>query len=594
MPLNSSWNFSFDFPLAILLTFIPSFINICIFSYISLTFPKNRINLAFAVFVLLLGLWQLTEGLMHISVTEFSSLRWYRMSGIPALAVAPLQIFIALYFTGWQKKISQSLLIICLIVPTIILGMGIAGGFDHYTLIRSELWNWIASPEHNFITVAIYLWVSFTSVVTLFIFWLYFFKGKKDEIKRKQAMVLAIGFSIPIIGGLFGEVILPIFFDAPSHPITIPLITVFSLSFLVAIKRYRLLEYSPRHQWENILNTMDEGLVIVDNNDQIVYVNRKFCELFERSPEELIGMYPDKYVTEENSNKTLKEAFSKRKENLSSHYQVQLDRKDGSRIWVSISGFPYTDKNGKVIGAVGIAADINELMVAQDKLKSKINDLNVFFYKMSHDFKTPIASMQGLLECYGQEEEANKEELMHYIKICVKNLSLIVHRVSQLSVIQQKNIIPEMIDVRSEVEAAINEIEKEIPFKQFTHVHILIDEEKIISEHFLFKIILISLIENSVKYLDTKKEFADITIAMKRNGDEYELTIRDNGEGIAPEIKGKIFDMFYRGNDKSKGAGLGLYIVKMATEKLNGKVSVDSNPNEGSTFTVTFPALKIK
>ena len=70
------------------------------------------------------------------------------------------------------------------------------------------------------------------------------------------------------------------------------------------------------------------------------------------------------------------------------------------------------------------------------------------------------------------------------------------------------------------------------------------------------------------------------------------IEITDNGTGIDAEYHDKIFDMFFRGTELSKGTGLGLYIVKKAVEKLQGKIEIQSEKRKGTTFTVYLPDLQ--
>ncbi|HLZ16844.1 MAG TPA: HAMP domain-containing sensor histidine kinase, partial [Cyclobacteriaceae bacterium] len=65
--------------------------------------------------------------------------------------------------------------------------------------------------------------------------------------------------------------------------------------------------------------------------------------------------------------------------------------------------------------------------------------------------------------------------------------------------------------------------------------------------------------------------------------------VTDNGQGIDEEHQAKIFDMFYRASERTKGSGLGLYILKRAVERLNGTIELTSKLNEGSTFVVKLP-----
>ena len=73
------------------------------------------------------------------------------------------------------------------------------------------------------------------------------------------------------------------------------------------------------------------------------------------------------------------------------------------------------------------------------------------------------------------------------------------------------------------------------------------------------------------------------------NGRIAYIKVEDNGQGIASEYHSKIFDMFFRANEQSKGTGLGLYIVKEALMKLSGSIHLESKPGVGSTFTIMLP-----
>ena len=97
-----------------------------------------------------------------------------------------------------------------------------------------------------------------------------------------------------------------------------------------------------------------------------------------------------------------------------------------------------------------------------------------------------------------------------------------------------------------------------------------------------------NLIENSIVF---RKEGVDLKIhvTIRVQQDKLILSVRDNGSGINPEIKNQLFNMFYRGSEKSIGNGLGLYLVKKATEKLGGEVHIQSTQFEFTEVTVAIP-----
>ncbi len=579
--------FNLDHPFAIIFTLVPALINFAIFLYVSFSLPKNKLTATFSLFVLMLATWQLADGISHNSLSSGTAAQWFRMSGIPTTGVMVFEVFFALQLAGWYRKVAPVFYYIFLIIPGFLFLMQVAGQLDQYEMTISPLWNWVASPKPGVYTDLFYLWISLMSVTTLIIFLLHYLNVRTINVKRQQAFLLLIGFAIPVVGGIISEVLLPLYFHLHSIPLTTPLITTFSVAALIAIKRHGLLEFSPVHQWEKVLKNMSEGVIISDNEGMIVYANEKFCELVNYSSQELLGRTALSLISDETSRIIYEEATHERQSRKSSQYQVLVDKKGEGQLWVNANGFPYLDKAGNVIGSVGVVTDVTELMKTQLELRKKNNDLNVFFYKTAHDFKTPIASMQGLLECYSKDD--NIEELLHYIRLCVKNLSTIVSRVSQLSVIQQQKVITAEINCKEQLERLLRELENENPTFSEIEIRKNIESEKMVSELFLLNSILKNLIDNGIKYADTEKNNPFISISIREDAGMYELIVKDNGQGIPQDIQEKIFDMFYRGNDKSKGAGLGLYIVKSAVEKLNGTISVKSGLKEGSEFTVLLP-----
>ncbi|MFN9501865.1 MAG: sensor histidine kinase, partial [Chryseotalea sp.] len=114
-------------------------------------------------------------------------------------------------------------------------------------------------------------------------------------------------------------------------------------------------------------------------------------------------------------------------------------------------------------------------------------------------------------------------------------------------------------------------------------------EEKFMVDPFRIQIIFNNLISNSIKYHDLGKENLFIRLSIRKSINGLQLTVSDNGLGISKEHIPRVFNMFYRGNKLSQGAGLGLYIVKQAVDKLGGVLMLDSEEGIGTTFSITIP-----
>ncbi|NNE55298.1 MAG: HAMP domain-containing histidine kinase [Flavobacteriales bacterium] len=120
----------------------------------------------------------------------------------------------------------------------------------------------------------------------------------------------------------------------------------------------------------------------------------------------------------------------------------------------------------------------------------------------------------------------------------------------------------------------------------------ILQEGEFLADEMRLKMILNNLISNAIKYRDEEKSQPFFELKVHSNGAQAKLEVIDNGRGIDREHLGRIFEMFYRSSESSLGTGIGLYIVKEATEKLGGVVNAASKQGEGATFTVEIPNRK--
>ena len=154
-----------------------------------------------------------------------------------------------------------------------------------------------------------------------------------------------------------------------------------------------------------------------------------------------------------------------------------------------------------------------------------------------------------------------------------------------------------LVDLKFEsvdVTQLADEVIESIRFsKQIPHIRIVKQFQlpgDIITDPYPLRVILNNLISNAVKYSDHEKEFPEIYIAAVYKNDSLEIVVKDNGIGIEPDYQTKVFDMFFRGTEKSTGTGLGLYIVNWAVTRLGGEVQLQSIPKQGTEFKVRLPA----
>jgi len=226
-----------------------------------------------------------------------------------------------------------------------------------------------------------------------------------------------------------------------------------------------------------------------------------------------------------------------------------------------------------------------------NKLLVKTNaELDRFVYSTSHDLRAPLTSVMGLINIASNEQDIN--ELKRYLVLMkgrVDSLDSFIKDITDYSRNNRKEVGSEWVRLK-ELALEVWEDLKFSPEASKIIFDVQIDPAaEVISDKNRLRVILSNLISNAVRYHDARKDNQFIRLHYKCEKNGYYLSIEDNGQGIAEEYHQKIFDMFYRGNESSKGSGLGLYIVKETLEKLSGSIDLQSMPGKGSSFTLSFP-----
>jgi len=216
----------------------------------------------------------------------------------------------------------------------------------------------------------------------------------------------------------------------------------------------------------------------------------------------------------------------------------------------------------------------------------KVNDeLDHFVYSVSHDLRSPLSSILGLINVAKLSKEPG--ELLTI-------LGMIEGRVSA-----QDRFIREIIDysrnARTEVRKSsfsLHDVVEQIleNFRFMTNYNKISvrnkigEDEQVDTDKTRLSIIMSNLLENAIKYHDLSKPEPFVDIEFNRSAGC--IIVRDNGSGIPEEFQDRIFDMFFRASDTSSGSGLGLFITKESVRKMGGAIEVSSRYKEGTEFRV--------
>jgi signal transduction histidine kinase len=226
----------------------------------------------------------------------------------------------------------------------------------------------------------------------------------------------------------------------------------------------------------------------------------------------------------------------------------------------------------------------------------KVNfELDSFVYHASHDLRSPLRSILGLIDLYNMEEDEKfRKECIEKIRSSVIRLDDLVIELLSISRNDRVNDPHTPISLIQELNNSIASYYNASDTSRLEITARVLQPVPFISDATRLRIILNNLISNAIKYRSFHKPLSTIHIDMETDARNVVIKVIDNGEGIEESKVPHIFDMFYRATEKSEGSGLGLYIVKKVADKLNATIQVDSMELEGTTFTVTIPNSNTK
>ncbi len=333
-----------------------------------------------------------------------------------------------------------------------------------------------------------------------------------------------------------------------------------------------------------VASQTDNGVRIVDREGKVLWINPGYERMTHLS---LADLNEPTRINSPGYQMILEQSMKDKKSIM---HKSKTTVKGGEELWVSSTYTPIFNKEGEVDKVIIIDTDITQLKQTEKSLIQANKDIQAFVHKASHDLKSPLASMLGLIDSARETEDVDRwKRYWDLLKSTGKTMETMLHELLELSKIQKTTPNLEAIDLARLIDKLLQSITF-LPGREAVDVQVdlTLIKEMVTDRNLLFSI-LQNLISNSIKYrkLDTTESFANVKL--ETNGHQVQIRVTDNGIGMKAEEAEKAFEMFYRSGTQSTGTGLGLYIVKTAVEKLNGSISMKSIPGEGTTFFIQLP-----
>jgi PAS domain S-box-containing protein len=361
-----------------------------------------------------------------------------------------------------------------------------------------------------------------------------------------------------------------------------------------------------RNQLAAIVASSDDAIISKTLQGRIVSWNIGAERMFGHSAAEVIGeaitvLIPPEFLDEEAQIL----GKIKRGERIQ-HYETVRRRKDGSRIDVSLTISPIKEATGRVIGASKIARDITERKRAEAEIR-KLNEelerrvvertaqleainqeLGSFTYSVSHDLRAPLRALQGLsnalLEDYAERLDDLAKDYCQRIVTAAGRMDTLIQDLLAYSRLSRVDLALKAIDLTAVTADVQHQLESDLKERQ---AELIVPDAlpAVLGHRATLGQVLSNLVSNAIKFVAPGVK-PEVRIRAEERGEFVRLWVEDNGIGIAPEYRDRIFRIFERlhGVETYPGTGIGLAIVQKGAERLGGQAGVESVEGAGSRF----------
>jgi PAS domain S-box-containing protein len=355
-------------------------------------------------------------------------------------------------------------------------------------------------------------------------------------------------------------------------------------------------------KYRNILVNMNLGILEVDLDEKIQYVNQCFADMCGFQPNELMGVNPRDILVSGESDALMQEKVLLREKGKSDAYEIAVQTKQGEMRWWLVSGAPSYNDKGELVGSIGIHLDItdqrklqDELLEAQKQAEASARAKEVFLANMSHEIRTPMHAISGMSELLSKTKLIERQRFyLSVIQSASENMLVILNDILDLSKLEASKLSLESIgfNMRHLFEKAITVMKHRADEKglmlEITHLDPAISPV-LVGDPYRLNQILSNLLSNAIKF--TKKGRIEIECHLEADINHSQtllFKVRDTGIGMDTAFLERLFEKFSQEHESTSrnygGTGLGMNITKELVDLMKGKIKVESEKGTGTVF----------
>jgi PAS domain S-box-containing protein len=419
----------------------------------------------------------------------------------------------------------------------------------------------------------------------------------EKELSRYRGLCIRTGFkSVAIIPILYKETVLGALHIADKREGMVPLEKIEFIESVTPMIGEAIFRFSAEEalseseeRYRMLIETMNEGLGMDDENGLLVYANDRLCEMLGYSLDEIIGRPVLSFFDDKNQ-KIIQEQIEKRKSSENESYRLEWTKKDGQKIITLVSPKGIFNSAGKYKGSFAVITDITEKLRLESiaEAVNTMDNIGFIFSGVRHEIGNPVNSIKIALSVLKQNLDSYSKEMIR--EYADRMLSEIQRMEYLLKAMKSFNLFEtvELIDVNM---TTFMDNFLRLISDDFAKKGIRIETNirgtlwAYIDPRALHQVLLNVMTNASDAFKG--RENATITIRSAKLGDMINITVEDNGCGMTEQQQEDLFKPFY--TTKSKGTGLGLVIAKKMMTKMKGFIEVVSEKGKGTIVDLFVP-----
>ena len=353
-------------------------------------------------------------------------------------------------------------------------------------------------------------------------------------------------------------------------------------------------------KYRNILETIQEGYFEVDLAGNFVFWNESLVQLLGYRHERMAGLNYRAY-TRDGHSAAVFEVFSQvyRTGQPVTSFGWEIIRPDGSQRYAEASAGPIRGEDDQIVGFRGIVRDVTARRNAEDRLESKSRELarsneelRQFAYVASHDLQEPLRMVAGytqlLARRYEGKLDAEADLFIRYSIQGVTRMQALIRDLLDYSRVQTHGRAFETVSLDDALDWALFNLETAI---SQSGAKVTTDPlPDVRGDATQLGQLFQNLIGNAIKFRGDRR--LEIHVGVQKRGGEWHVLVRDNGIGIDPEDRTRIFDIFQRLHGRDEFEGTGLAICKRIVDRHGGRIWTEPSPGQGATFVFTLPRAR--